>query len=201
MKGEFLEVCDCFTICPCWTGRDPDEDVCTGVFAWVIEDGQIDGVDVGGLTVVSASTHAGNRADAHQRVQLFVSEDAGEAQVQALAGAFGGLYGGPLDELGNILGELVGVERVPIEIDFAQRRAKLTVGRAITADTKTIIGPNGDPMTLAGAKLSNVLGTPAEVGESLRLKVSLPALGVQLDLQGRSAMRGRFSYRHEPGKA
>ncbi|MPZ34713.1 MAG: DUF1326 domain-containing protein [Rhodospirillales bacterium] len=201
LKGEFLEVCDCWTICPCWTGRAPDEDVCTGVFAWIIEDGRIDGVDVGGLAVVSASTHAGNRADAHQRVQLFVSEDADDAQVQALAGAFGGLYGGPLGELGNILGDLVGVARAPIEIDFAQRRAKLTVGRSIAVDTKTILGPNDEPMTLAGAKLSNVLGTPAEVGESLRLKVSLPALGVQLDLQGRSAMRGRFGYRHQPGKA
>ena len=160
--------------------------------------GQIDGVDVGGLIVVSASTHAGNRADAHQRVQLFVSQDADDAQVQALAGAFGGLYGGPLDELGRILGDLVGVERVPIEIDFAERRAKLSVGRIIAADTKTILGPNDEPMTLAGAKLSNVLGTPAEVGESLRLKVSLPALGVQIDLQGRSAMRGKFGYRHEP---
>lgn len=198
LKGEFLEVCDCFTICPCWTGRDPDEDVCTGIFAWVVGEGRIDGVDVGGLTVVSASTHAGNRHDARQRVQLFVSEDADDAQVQALAGAFGGLYGGPLDELGRILGELVSVERVPIEIDFAQRRAKLSVGRAIAADTKTILGPNDEPMTLAGARLSNVLGTPAEVGESLRFKVSLPALGVQIDLQGRSAMRGKFSYRHEP---
>jgi hypothetical protein len=103
-----------------------------------------------------------------------------------------------LDELGKILGELVDVAKAPIEIDFTQRNAKLSVGRIITADTKTILGPNGEPMTLAGAKLSNVLGTPAEVGESLRLKVSLPALGVQLDLQGRSAMRGRFSYRHEP---
>ena len=40
MQGAFLEVCDCWTICPCWTGRGPDEDVCTGVFAWVIEDGR-----------------------------------------------------------------------------------------------------------------------------------------------------------------
>ena len=157
-------------------------------------------MDVGGLTAVSVSTHAGHRHDAQQRVQLFVSDDADDAQALALAGAFSGLYGGPLGELGRLWATLPVSARAPIEIDFAARRAKLTVGRSIAAETKTITGPNGEPMTLAGAKLSNVLGTPAEVGESLRLKVGMPSLGVQLDLQGRSAMRGRFSYRHEPGK-
>ncbi|WP_043345533.1 DUF1326 domain-containing protein [Belnapia moabensis] len=200
MQGTFLEVCDCWTICPCWTGRGPDEDVCTGVFAWVIENGRIDDVDVGGLTAVSVSTHTGHRKDAQQRVQIFVSDDADDAQALALAGAFSGLYGGPLGELGRLLGDLAGVARAPIEIDLAARRAKLTVGRSIATETKTLTGLNGEPMTLAGARLSNVLGTPAEVGESLRLKVGMPSLGVQLDLQGRSAMRGRFSYRHEPGE-
>ena len=45
LRGDFLEVCNCKTICPCWTGRAPDEEVCTGVFAWVIDDGEIDGVE------------------------------------------------------------------------------------------------------------------------------------------------------------
>ena len=198
LRGDFLEVCDCHTICPCWTGRAPDEDVCTGVFAWVIEKGTIDGVDVSGQIVVSVSTHSGHRKDAQQRVLLFMNDDASDAQALALGGAFSGLYGGPLGELGRLLGELLGIERATIEVELSSRRAKLTVGSRIAADTETLVGPNGEPTTLADAKLSNVLGTPAQVGESHRFKVGLPVLGVNLDLRGRSAMRGRFEYNHEP---
>ncbi len=200
LRGDFLEVCDCFTICPCWTGRTPDEDVCTGVFAWVIEAGSIGGIDVGGLIAVSVSTHAGHREKAQQRVVLFVSEAADDAQATALAGAFAGLYGGPLGELGRLLGELVLVERAQVEVEFGGRHARLSVGLHVTADTETLIGPQGEPMSLAGARLSEVLGTPAEVGVSHRLKVGLPALGIDLDLKDRSAMRGAFAYRHAPGR-
>ena len=200
LHGDFLEVCDCFTICPCWTGRSPDENVCTGVFAWVVAAGAIDGVDVGGQVAVSVSTHSGHREKAKQRVMLFVSEGASDAQAKALAGAFGGLYGGPLDELGRLLGELVRIERAPIEVELGARHARLTVGRSITAETETLIGPQGEPMTLAGARLSEVLGTPADVGISHRLKAGLPELGIDLDLRDRSAMRGVFAYRHTPGK-
>lgn len=200
ISGDFLEVCDCFTICPCWTGRNPDGEVCTGAFAWVIEKGKVDGVDVGGQIVVSISTHSGHREKAKQRVMIFVSEEASDAQAKALAGAFSGLYGGPLNELGRILGELVRVERAPIEVEFGERHARLTVGQRITAETETLIGPQDEPMTLTGARLSEVLGTPAEVGVSHRLKAGLPELGIDLDVKDRSAMRGAFTYRHKPGK-
>jgi len=38
-RGTFYEACDCYTICPCWTGGAPDDGGCTGVFAWAIEAG------------------------------------------------------------------------------------------------------------------------------------------------------------------
>lgn len=201
LRGEFLEVCDCHTICPCWTGSSPDEGACTGVFAWVVEAGTIDGVDVGGQVAVSVSTHAGHRDDAKQRVMLFVSDGASADQAEALAGAFSGVFGGPLGELSGLLGELLGVESVPIEVVLGARRANLTVGRRIAAETSSLVDPSGQPTTLSNARLSGVLGTPAEVGVSRRFKVGLPGHGIDLDLRGRSAMRGRFEYRHDPAAA
>jgi hypothetical protein len=197
LRGNFLEVCDCHTICPCWTGRHPDEDECTGVFAWAVESGRIDGVDVAGRVTVSVSTHSGHREMAKQRVMLFVDDGASDAQTQALAGAFSGLYGGPLGDLAGLLGELLGVERLPIQVEFAGRRSMLTVGRRIAAEAHSVSGANGKPTTLSDAKLSSVLGSPAEVGISRRFKVGLPGHGIDIDLRGRSAMRGRFDYLHK----
>jgi hypothetical protein len=61
MSGRFFEACDCYVPCPCWFDQGPDEDERTGVVAWQIENGEIDGVDVTGLSVVSVSQHDGHR--------------------------------------------------------------------------------------------------------------------------------------------
>ena len=157
LSGDFLEACDCFTICPCWTGRAPDEDVCTGVFAWAIKQGTIDGVDVAGQTVVSVSTHEGHRDSGHQRVMLFVGERASADQSGVLAGAFSGRFGGPLGELATLLGELLGAEHAAIDVHWDARRTRLTVGRRIVADAISTVGSTGMVTTLADARLSGVL--------------------------------------------
>jgi hypothetical protein len=200
LEGDFLEVCDCFTICPCWTGRSPDEEVCTGVFAWVIAKGEIDDVRVAGRTVVSISTHEGHRDQAHQRVHIFVDEAASDAEIGVLAPTFAGLRGGPLGDLGRILGELHSVERKAIRVETEGRRTRLTVDRSIEAEAQTMVGPNGEIMTLANARLSSVLGNPAEVGVASRFRIGMPGTGIDIDLHDRSAMRGAFAYRHNPEK-
>jgi FtsP/CotA-like multicopper oxidase with cupredoxin domain len=198
LHGLFYEACDCYTICPCWLGNSPDGDECTGVFAWEVERGSIDGVDVAGLRAVSVSYHSGLRDEARQRVVIFVDDRATRQQADALAAAFSGRLGGPLKELADILGELLAVERAPITLRREGRLTTLTVDRHIQVEGRTNEGPSGRPMALNDGKLSNVLGSPAEVGESGRFRIGLSAHGMAMDLRGRSTMSGRFSYVHAP---
>jgi hypothetical protein len=53
-------------------------------------------------------------------------------------------------------------------------------------------------ITLSDGMLSEVLGTPVEVGESWRFRIGLGSHEMEMDLRGRSTMRGRFSYDHTP---
>jgi hypothetical protein len=184
-------------VCPCWIGNSPDGGECTGVFAWEIEAGTIDGVDVAGLLAVSVSHHGGPRDEAKQRVMIFVDDRATRVQADALAAAFSGRLGGPLQELGDLLGELVGVERAPITLRREGRLTTLTVDGQIKVEGTTREGPSG-PMTLKDGKLTKVLGSPAEIGESGHFRVSLAAHAMDLDVTGRSTMSGRFSYTNEP---
>jgi FtsP/CotA-like multicopper oxidase with cupredoxin domain len=199
LSGLFYEACDCYTVCPCWLGNDPDGGECTGVFAWEIEKGSIDGVDVAGLLAVSVSHHTGLRDEAKQRVMIFIDERATRVQADALAAAFSGRLGGPMQELADLLGELLGVERSPIALRREGRLTTLTVHRRIRIEGSTREGPSGRPMALNDGKLSNVLGSPAEVGESGRFRIGLSAQGIDIDLRGRSTMSGRFSYQYVPG--
>lgn len=204
LSGSFYEACDCYSICPCWTGGKPDEGECTGIFAWEIEQGSIDGVDVSGLRAVSVSHHSGQRnAAARQRVVIIIDEKATQQQSGALVAAFTGSLGGPLDELTELLGELVAVEHSPIALRREGRLTTLTVGRRrrIWVEGATSEGPFGRPITLSDGKLSAVLGSPAEVGESWRMQVGLSSHGIDLDVRGRSTMSGGFSYQHVPDSA
>lgn len=201
MSGAFYEACDCYTICPCWTGSNPDEGQCTGIFAWDIEEGSVDGVDVTGLRAVSVSHHTGFRGEeARQRLVLLIDDAATQRQSDALVAALTGSLGGPLQELADLLGELLGVEHAPITLRREGRLTTLSVGKRLLVEGVGIEGPNGRLTTLSNGKLSEVLGTPAEAGESWRMRVGLGAHGMELDLRGRSTMSGRFSYEHAPAK-
>jgi hypothetical protein len=195
-RGTFYEACDCFTVCPCWTGDRPDEGECTGLFAWDIEGGYVDGIDVGGCRAVSLSRHTGNRTGAHQSVIVFVDEAATPEQATAVAAVLTGYFGGPLKELATLLGELLGIERAPIELNRTGRVTTLTVGRRIRVEGTASEGPAGRTMTLNDGKLSGVLGSPAEIGVSRRFRIGMPFHGMDLDLRGRSTMSGTFSYEH-----
>lgn len=201
LTGDFLEACDCYSICPCWVGRSPDDGECTGVFVWRIASGEIDGVDVKGRLVASASYHAGHRDSGHQRVVLFVDDGATDKQADALAAALTGNLGGPLHELADLLGELIAIERAAISVEGEGGHWTVTVGRRIQAEASPITSPTGAPTQLSEGRLSEVLGSPASVGRSDYLRLNLPGYGMDMELRGRGAMSGRFSYEHAPAPA
>jgi hypothetical protein len=197
-EGMFYEACDCYTICPCWTGGAPDDGDCTGLFAWSIEAGVIAGVDVAGRRAISVSRHAGPREGSRQQVFFFVDQNATPEQSEALVGALTGAYGGPLAELGHLLGDFMGVEIANIQLEHRGRRSLLSLDQRVQVEGTARVGPAGRVTTLADAQLSQVLGTPAEVATTERFRIGLPEHGLDIDIQGRSATRGRFTYEHAP---
>jgi hypothetical protein len=194
LRGIFVEACDCNVVCPCWFDDDPDDGECTGTLAWHVEQGEVDGVDVSGLTAVSISYHRGNRHDGRWRVALFVDERATAEQERALADVFTGKKGGPLTELAKLTGEVTAVLRVPIKLTHNDGGTTLTAGKAVKVALKPLIGATDRITTLADSALAVTLGTPAEVGRSSSYKLDLQGEGFDLNLRGRSANRGRFSY-------
>jgi len=56
IEGRLLEVCTCNVLCPCWVGENPDYETCDTTIAWGIEKGEIEGIDVSGLTI-AVSAH------------------------------------------------------------------------------------------------------------------------------------------------
>jgi hypothetical protein len=56
LSGEFVECCDCYTICPCWVNERPDEDHCSSLYIWTFDDdAHIQGHPIGGKSVAAAA--------------------------------------------------------------------------------------------------------------------------------------------------
>ena len=195
LAGAFFELCDCKTICPCWVGQLPDDAHCTGAFAWQVANGKIGSLDVGGHSVVSVSFHTGHRDTAGgQEVYVFIDERASEEQYETLLATFTGRNGGPLGELGRLMGALKGHQRAPIELVASGNHLSVTVGRVVSGDAEVLRGGDGEITQLVHGTLSNVLGTPADVARSSTFRIDLGIRNMSIEVRGRAAMRGRFSY-------
>jgi hypothetical protein len=129
-------------------------------------------------------------------VILFVDEGATDEQAARLADVFSGRLGGPLGELGHLLGELADVRRAPIHVTREGEAVSLSIGTRVRADMHPIRGATGRPVRLEDGALADVLGSPATVGESRRYRVDLPGEGMDVDVRARSAAAGQFHYRH-----
>jgi hypothetical protein len=192
--NRMLEVCDCNVLCPCWIGEDPDNGTCKASLAYRFDQGEIDGVDVLGLTVAASSFIPGNVLDGGWKVCLYISDEAGDEQMAALTALFQGKKGGPLADIAALIGEVVDVQRAPITFEVAEGRGRYRVGDVVEAEIEPYQGPTGAPTTLYESIFSTIPGSPAFVDKAPRYRNRIPALGLDVDLKDHNAIQGRFAF-------
>ena len=197
LAGRLLEVCDCRVLCPCWVGEDPDNGTCDSVLAYHFDSGEIDGVEVSGLTLAIAGHIPGNVLEGNFRVILFVDERASSEQETALLRVYRGEAGGPIAEFVQLFGEIVAVRRVPITFTVNEGKGSLRVGNTAAAELEPFVGPTGQPTTLVESIFSTIPGSPAYVGKASSFELRCRELGQDLDLRGHNAIQGVFEYEHD----
>ena len=163
-----LEVCDCNTLCPCWIGEDPDNGTCQSALAYRIEAGEIDGVDVSGLTLALAAFIPGNVLEGNFRVVRYVDDRATPAQEEALLQAFRGELGGPLADLAALVGEEVAARRAADHLHRERGPGHARIGDGVDAEMEPYRGPTGEPTRLVESIFSTIPGSPAYVGKASR---------------------------------
>jgi len=194
LEGRMLEACTCNAICPCWVGEDPDSGTCHGTIAWHFDKGEIDGVDVSGLTFAVLLHIPVNALAGNWRIVACVDDKASAEQEKAILDVYTGEKGGPVADLAQLIGEVVAVERAPITFDIAEGKGQLKIGTRLDAEINPFEGPTGRRTTLHDAALCVIEDSPYYVGKATHLKASHPALDLNLDIQGKSAVQGRFAF-------
>jgi len=135
IRGSYFESCNCDVICPCRSidgvpGGRSTHGVCLGILSWVIEDGEADGVDLGGQPVALAIRYSDDEPGSPWTWILYLDAQATDAQRAALEAIYTGRLGG--DALTHFpwarkASELVAVRPVEIEVDHTRRRQRLRV--------------------------------------------------------------------------
>jgi len=193
LEGSLLEVCTCKVICPCWVGEDPDGGQCDGIVAYHVDRGTVDGVDVSGRTFVLLAHIPGNVLKGNWRAVVYLDDKATPQQQEALLNAFTGKLGGPLADQAQLIGEVVAVERAPIDFRVEKGKGTLKIGDGIEAELEPLQGATGFT-TLNDSIFSNIPGSPAYVSKAPKYRADVPKLGFNINLSGHNAVQGSFRF-------
>src|SRR5687767_4062982 len=195
IEGQYFENCSCDVPCPCTVSLDlgADRDRCNAFLVFQVESGEVDGVDVSGLTVAAIADTPKVMTDGNWRLGVLIDENASDEQAEKLGAVFSGQLGGPMEALGPLVGEQLGVERVAMEVSHDNGTHRIKVGDDGEVEVRDVVSfgrEDGEP-----ARLTNIFH-PA--GEELTIaratKSNASAFGIDIAFEGRSGFSSRFSW-------
>jgi hypothetical protein len=195
VEGRLLEVCTCNTLCPCWVGEDPDGGTCDSAFAWHVDRGTIEGVDVSGRTVALAVHIPGNVLAGNWKAVVYIDDEATDQEQDALLKLFTGQLGGAIADVAGLIGEVVAVERAPITFTVEEGEGVFTVGSIIEAELAPFQGGTGRATALHDTTFSTIPGSPAYVGKASLFRREDTGQGLSaIELSGHNAIQGLFMF-------
>ncbi len=155
LTGSYFETCSCNVVCPCTASLSLGAtlDRCSVVLVFNVKEGQVDGVDVSGLTVAAVADTPKVMTEGNWRLGVFIDAAASDEQAEKLGAVFSGALGGPMEALGPLIGENLGVERAPIEVSEDGLRHSIRIGDAVDFEIEDVVPfgvENGQPVKLSG---------------------------------------------------
>jgi hypothetical protein len=194
LDGRYFENCSCDVPCPCTVSLDigADRDRCNAFLVFQVESGEVDGVDVSGLTVAAVGDTPKVMSEGNWRLGVLIDDQASEEQAEKLLAVFGGQLGGPMEALGPLIGEQLGVERVPMEVSHENGTHRIRVGDG-EVEVQEIVSfgkEDGKPAKLVG--IFHPAGEELTIGRAT--KSNLSAFGIDIAFEGRSGFASPFSW-------
>jgi hypothetical protein len=174
LEGSYLEVCNCDVVCPCTASLSfgATNDRCNVTLVFNIRQGEVEGTDVSGLTVAAICDTPKVMSDGDWRMGVFIDGAASDEQAEKLGAVFSGALGGPMEALGPLVGENLGVERAPIDVRDEGLTHSVRIGEVVDVEVEDIVpfgvesgepakmtgifSPAGPELTIAHATRSNI---------------------------------------------
>ncbi len=194
LEGSYFETCSCDVICPCTASLalGATNDRCNAMLVFNVQSGEVDGTDVSGQTVVAIADTPKVMSEGNWRLGVFIDAAASDEQAEKLGAVFSGALGGPMEALGPLVGENLGVERLPIEVHEDGLKHSIRIGEAVDFEIEDIVPfgvESGEPAKLTG--IFHPAGSELTVAHATRSRID--AFGIQYE--GKAAFSSsRFSW-------
>jgi hypothetical protein len=193
IAGSYFETCSCDVVCPCTASLSlgATNDYCRVVLVFDVKEGDVEGVDVSGLTVAAVAETPKVMTDGNWRLGVFIDADASDQQAEKLGGVFSGALGGPMEALGPLIGENLGVERASIEVREEGLTHSVKIGDSVDFEIEDVVPfgvESGQPARLAG--IFHPAGSELTIAHATRSRID--AFGISYD--GKSAFSHEFAW-------
>jgi hypothetical protein len=195
IEGNYFENCSCNVPCPCTVSLDigADYDRCNAVLVFTVDSGEVDGVDVSGVTVVAMADTPKVMSEGNWRLGVLISDNASDEQVEKLGAVFGGQLGGPMEALGPLVSENLGLERVPMDVSHENGTHRIALGGGDEIEVQEVVPfgkENGEPTRLVD--VFHPASSDLTVGRASKSQLS--AFGMDFAAVGKSGFSSRFSW-------
>ena len=182
LDGAYFETCSCDVVCPCTASfaLGATRDRCNVILVFNVKRGEVDGTDVSGLTVAAVADTPKVMSEGNWRIGVVIDAAASDEQAEKLGGVFSGALGGPMQALGPLIGENLGVERLPIEVREDGLEHSVRIGDAVDfeiEDVDPLGAENGEPARLTGIR--HPAGSELTVSRATRSMID--AFGIQYE--------------------
>lgn len=182
LEGSYFETCSCDVICPCTASLalGATNDRCKAMLVFNVQSGAVDGTDVSGQTVAAIADTPKVMSEGNWRLGVFIDAAASDEQAEKLGAVFSGALGGPMEALGPLVGENLGVERLPIEVHEDGLKHSIHIGEAVDFEIEDIVPfgvESGEPAKLTG--IFHPAGSELTVAHATRSKID--AFGIQYE--------------------
>lgn len=200
LVGDWFDVCRCRMPCACTFAQPPDDGECDGILAWHIGKGNYGDVELDGLNVVALGHFEGNIWDEETKavMGMFLDERADDRQREALQTIWSGQAGGWPAGFAENIGEIRGLEFVPINFELADDLTHWRVevpgkAKGSAAGLSGPTNPEGAPVQLHNAPGAEV--GPGQVATyAIATEDKVDAFGFKWDWAGRSSKHFPFDW-------
>jgi len=182
LTGSYFESCSCDVICPCTASLSlgATKDRCKVVLVFDVKSGEVEGTDVSGLTVAAVCDTPKVMSEGNWRLGVVIDADASDEQAEKLGGVFSGALGGPMEALGPLVGENLGVERQPIEVREDGLTHSVRIGDEVDFEIEDIVPfgvETGEPVKITG--IFHPASSEFTVSRATRSKIN--AFGIEYE--------------------
>jgi len=182
LSGSYFESCSCDVVCPCTASlsRGATKDRCKVVLVFNVKSGEVEGTDVSGLTVAAVADTPKVMSEGNWRLGVVIDADASDEQAEKLGGVFSGALGGPMEALGPLVGEDLGLQRLPIEVREDGLTHSVKIGEEIDLEIEDVVPfgvESGEPAKITG--IFHPVGSELTVSRATRSSVN--AFGIQYE--------------------